>query len=76
MGEKDGVASGASDIVRWGIVGAGKIAHRFARSLANEPRSELVAISCRSAAKATAFALEHGVAAEGALSDEALGGVA
>ena len=76
MGEKDGVASGASSLVRWGIVGAGNIAHRFARSLANEPRSELTTISCRSAAKATAFALEHGVAAEGALSDEALGGVA
>ena len=76
MGEKDGVTSGASGLVRWGIVGAGNIAHRFARSLANEPRSELTAISCRSAAKATAFALEHGVATEGALSDEALGGVA
>ena len=76
MGEKDGVTSGASGLVRWGIVGAGNIAHRFARSLANEPRSELTAISCRSAAKATAFALEHGVATESALSDEALGGVA
>ena len=76
MGEKDGVTSGASGLVRWGIVGAGNIAHRFARSLANEPRSELTAISCRSATKATAFALEHGVATESALSDEALGGVA
>ena len=76
MGEKDGVASGASCLVRWGIVGAGNIAHRFARSLASEPHSELVAISCRSAAKATAFALEHGVSTEDALSDEALGGVA
>ena len=76
MGEKDGVTSGASGLVRWGIVGAGNIAHRFARSLANEPRSELTAISCRSAAKAAAFALEHGVATESALSDEALGGVA
>ena len=58
---------------RWGIVGAGRIAQRFARSLAHEPRAELVGISCRSAAKAAAFAEEHGVPAGGALSDEALG---
>lgn len=62
--------------VRWGIVGAGRIAHRFARSLALEPRSELVAISCRSSARAAAFAAQHGVPEEGTLSDEALGGVA
>ena len=59
---------------RWGIIGAGRIAQRFARSLAHEPRAELVAISCRSAARAAAFAAEHGVPAAGALSDEALGG--
>ena len=63
-------------VVRWGIVGAGRIAQRFARSLAREPRSELVAISCRSAAKADAFAAAHGVNEDGTLSDEALGGVA
>lgn len=59
--------------VRWGIVGAGRIAHRFARSLAHEPRCELVAISCRAEARAEAFAAEHGVPAGGTLSDEALG---
>lgn len=62
--------------VRWGIVGAGKIAHRFARSLAHERHSELVAISCRSAERARAFAEEHGVPDAGTLSDEALGDVA
>ena len=67
MGEK---------VVRWGIVGAGRIAQRFARSLARESRSELVAISCRSAAKADALAAAHGVNEGGTLSDEALGGVA
>lgn len=84
MGEKDlggGAATrdrGAAGAraVRWGIVGAGRIAHRFARSLAHEGRSELVAISCRRAGRAEAFALEHGVPEGGALSDEALGGVA
>lgn len=63
-------------MVRWGILGAGKIAHRFARSLSHDPRCELVAISCRSAAKAEAFAAEHGVPEDGTLSDEGLGGVA
>lgn len=84
MGEKDlggGAATrdrGAAGAraVRWGIVGAGRIAHRFARSLAHEGRSELVAISCRRAGRAEVFALEHGVPEGGALSDEALGGVA
>lgn len=66
----------AEKSVRWGIVGAGRIAQRFARSLAHEPHSELVALSCRSAAKATLFATAHGVGEDGALSDERLGGVA
>ena len=57
--------------VRWGILGAGLIAHRFARSLAHDPASELVAISCRSAAKAAAFAEEHGVAPKRAYADDA-----
>ena len=70
MGEK------GERIVRWGILGAGKIAHRFARSLSHDSRCELAAISCRSAAKAEAFALEHGIPESGALSDESLGGVA
>ena len=70
MGKKDG------RVVRWGILGAGKIAHRFARSLSHDPRCELVAISCRSAEKARTFALEHGVPESRTLSDEALGGVA
>ena len=69
MGKKDG------RVVRWGILGAGKIAHRFARSLSHDPRCELVAISCRSVEKARVFAREHGVPESGALSDEALGGV-
>ena len=74
MSSTGGVSAEKS--VRWGIVGAGKIAQRFARSLAHEPHSELVAISCRSAEKAAAFAAAHGVDEEAALSDDALGGVA
>ena len=60
--------------VRWGILGAGRIAHRFATSLAHEERSRLVALSCRSEEKAATFAAAHDVPAEDALSDEALGG--
>ena len=56
-------------LVRWGILGAGNIAHRFAQSLAHEKASELVAISCRSQEKAEAFAREFGVAPERALWD-------
>ena len=42
-------------MVRFGILGAGNIARRFAASLAHEPRARLVAASCRSAEKAAAF---------------------
>lgn len=42
-------------MTRFGILGAGNIAHRFAASLAHEPRATLVAASCRTAEKACAF---------------------
>lgn len=42
-------------MVRFGILGAGNIAHRFAASLAHEGRAELVAASCRTQEKADAF---------------------
>lgn len=47
--------------VNWGIIGAGKIAHRFAASLANEKDSELIAIANRTQEKADAFAKEYNV---------------
>lgn len=53
--------AGSERTVRWGILGAGNIAHRFARALAHEQGSELVAISARSPQKAEAFAREFGV---------------
>ncbi|MBM6755547.1 Gfo/Idh/MocA family oxidoreductase [Collinsella tanakaei] len=49
--------------VRWGIVGAGGIAHRFAKSLERVPGTELRTISCRSEAKAHAFARKFGAKA-------------
>lgn len=45
-------------MVRFGILGAGNIAHRFAQSLAHEPRASLVAASCRTQEKAEAFLSE------------------
>lgn len=48
-------------MIRWGILGAGNIAHRFALSLAQEPDSELAAISGRSRDKVEAFAAQFGV---------------
>ncbi|MBF1086565.1 Gfo/Idh/MocA family oxidoreductase, partial [Solobacterium sp.] len=43
-------------MIRWGIIGAGKIAQRFVKSLAHESNSELYAVSCRILAKAQQFA--------------------
>lgn len=48
-------------MVRWGILGAGKIAHRFADSLAQVEGAQLCAISCRSEQKAQAFTELYGV---------------
>lgn len=56
-------------VIRWGIIGAGNIAHRFAKSLESEPHSRLVALSCRSESKARAFAQEFGVDAAHAYAD-------
>ena len=48
-------------MINWGILGGGKIARRFAESLAHEPESLLYAVSCRSQEKADAFALFYPV---------------
>lgn len=44
-----------SQKIRWGILGAGNIAQRFARSLAEEPSSELVGAAGRTASKVRDF---------------------
>lgn len=45
--------------MKWSILGAGRIAHRFAKSLENIEDCELYAISCRTQEKANAFQKEH-----------------
>ena len=45
-------------MVRWGILGAGNIAHRFAASLSHVADAKLVAASCRTQEKAEAFLAE------------------
>jgi predicted dehydrogenase len=43
---------------KWGILGPGKIAHKFAKGLAQVPGAELYAVASRSVAKAEEFAKE------------------
>lgn len=50
--------------IRWGILGAGRISHRFATSLEQVEGAELTAIAGRTAEKLAAFAEEHPVAEE------------
>jgi predicted dehydrogenase len=53
--------------LRVGIVGCGNIAGPYARSLADHDEVELVAVTDVDAARATAFAAEHGCRAHGSL---------
>lgn len=63
-----------TEILRWGILGSGNIASKFAAELSACPRGELVAVGSRSAASATRFAEQFPCTAhpsyEALLSDE------
>jgi predicted dehydrogenase len=48
--------------IRWGIIGPGNIAHRFAEGIRAVPGASLEAVASRSAERATAFADKWGVA--------------
>lgn len=47
--------------VRWGIVGPGNIAHRFAEAVKNVPGAELVAVASRSLESGKAFAEKYDI---------------
>lgn len=51
-----------SRTIRWGIIGLGKIAHKFASDLATVENAALVAVASTSQARAEEFAKEYGVA--------------
>ncbi|XZG70633.1 Gfo/Idh/MocA family protein [Chitinibacteraceae bacterium HSL-7] len=51
-----------SSPVRFGIIGTGSIAGRFAAGLAHVPAAQAVAVYNRTSAKAQAFAAQHGIA--------------
>ncbi len=47
--------------VRWAILGAGKIAHKFAQDFKATQRGELVGVASTDNARAQAFALQYGI---------------
>ncbi|PXW27255.1 Gfo/Idh/MocA family protein [Paraburkholderia caballeronis] len=49
--------------IRWGLIGAGRIAHRFAQGLAHVPHASVGAVWSRRAEPADALAREHGALA-------------
>lgn len=49
------------DKIRWGLLGSGKIAKKFAADLALVKGAELVAVGARALASAEAFALQFGI---------------
>ena len=49
------------DPVRWGILGTGRIAGRFAAAIQGTPEANLVAVGSRTAASAAAFADRFGI---------------
>jgi predicted dehydrogenase len=49
-----------SQVIRWGILGTGKIAGKFAEGLSQLPDAKLVAVASRSASSAEAFGGKHG----------------
>ncbi len=54
---------GKTEEVRWGVIGPGRIAHRFAQCLPAVPGARLVGVASRSSERARAFARAYGASA-------------
>jgi predicted dehydrogenase len=52
---------GGMSIVRWGVVGPGRIASKLVQDFPHVPGAEVVAVASRSAERARAFAATHGI---------------
>jgi predicted dehydrogenase len=50
---------GSTKKVRWGIIGLGGIAHKFAEDIQKVPNAELLAVASRYKAKADAFGIQY-----------------
>ena len=50
-----------NNIVRWAILGAGKIAHKFAHDFKWVGQAELVAVASTDRDRATQFAAQYGI---------------
>ena len=48
-------------VLRWGIIGPGRISTRIVRALASSSRGTLAAVASRDPARAAAYATQHGV---------------
>ena len=59
----------ASPRLRWGVVGLGHMAARFARSIAASERCELQAVASRDPRRVAAFARDHGAIAHATYQD-------
>lgn len=49
-----------TDTIRWGLIGAGRIAHQFSQDMAAVANAELVAVAARDGGRAREFADRHG----------------
>lgn len=49
----------SASVIRWGILGCGKIAHKFAQDLLTIPNAKLQAVASRSLDKSTIFGNEY-----------------
>src|SRR5690606_19700046 len=53
----------SDDKIRWGILGAGVIAHKLANAVQLDPDSQLIAVASRTPEKAAGFAAAHDIEA-------------